>query len=140
MEIDETEKLLQSISQILSEDTEYPLDGTLLYARVAANMVGPSVFKNLSDHILYRDPELDSLSEALLALWYAQDSKKRWSEIEYLIRDGKFTAKFVYADDIAPMEVEDSLDRRDRIVREYFGDKPIVYPPLERNQGLHYIG
>jgi hypothetical protein len=127
---DEIENLLQEIGQLLAEDKGYPLDGTLLHAVLADNMVGPSIFKDLGDHILYRRPDLDRLGDTLLDLWYAEDPQKRWAEIEYLIHDGKFDVKFVYADEIAPPEIEDELDRRDRIVHQYFGEKPIVYPPF----------
>jgi hypothetical protein len=123
----ETETLLNEIGQLLGEDDEYPLDGTLLYAEVDSNFVAPSIFKDLGDHILYRDPDLDVLGDALLNLWNAQDRGKRWEAIEYVVRGGKFTATFTYPDEID--HHEDSLDRRDRIVERHFGKKRIVYPP-----------
>ena len=63
----------------------------------------------------------------LLDLWEAQDSDKRWTEIEYVVRGDKFHASFTYPDEIDPEE--DPFDRRDRIVAKHFGKKPIVYPP-----------
>ena len=123
----ETETLLNEIGQLLAEDDEYPLDGTLLYAEVDSNFVAPSIFKDLGDHVLYRDPDLDVLGDALLNLWNAQDRGKRWEAIEYMVRGGKFTATFTYPDEID--QHEDSLDRRDRIVERHFGKKRIVYPP-----------
>jgi len=128
MENNETERLLVEIGALLAEDTEYPLDGTLLFARLDRAFVAPSIFKNLGNHILYRRPDLDKLGDALLDLWEAQDTEPRWSEIEYLVENGKFTATFTYPDEIDTEEV-DALDRRDLIVRRHFGDKPIVYPP-----------
>lgn len=62
-------------------DREYPLDGTFLYARLAPNMVAPSIFKNLENHILYRSPDLDRLGDALLDLWGAQEARHRWAEM-----------------------------------------------------------
>lgn len=103
-------------------------------------MVGPSIFKDLGDRILYREPDLNRLGDALLDLWHAEEADKRWAEIEYLVRDGRFLTKFVYADEIAPTDIEDELDRRDRIVREYFGEKPIIYPPLEDDEGVQFEG
>ena len=123
----ETERLLNKIGELLAEDTAYPLDGTLLYAELDRNMVAPSIFKNLGNQILYRRPDLDRLGDALLALWEAQDSNDRWAEIEYLVRDGRFHVIYTYPDEIDPDE--EPLDRRTRIVRAHFGDKPIVYPP-----------
>lgn len=138
MSNNEIEKLLQDIGNFLAEDTDYPLNGTLLHAEVAANMVGPSIFKDLGDHILYREADLDIMDETLLELWFSADPKKRWAEIEYVIRNDKFEVKFIYPDEIAPRDIEDPLDRRDRIVREYFGNKPIVYPPFDSDEGIQF--
>src|SRR5688572_24073285 len=87
---DRTEHLLSEIGQLLAEDSEYPLDGTLLYAVLDKNYVAPSIFKDQGDHVLYRDPDLDRLGGALLDLWEAQDFDERWTEIEYVVRDGRF--------------------------------------------------
>ncbi|NYT39360.1 hypothetical protein HZY97_01195 [Sphingomonas sp. R-74633] len=140
MQSNESEAILQEIGNLLAEDLEPPFDSILLHAILAENMVGPSIFKDLGDHIIYRDVALDLLDEVLLDLWYTFPPRERWAEMEYLIRDGKFEVKYVYADEVAPIEIENSLDRRDRIVREYFGDKPIVYPPLEGNEGVKFEG
>jgi hypothetical protein len=125
---DRTERLLNEIGLILGEDTEYPLDGTLLYAEVDAGWVSPSIFKSRGNHILYRSPDLDRISGPLLDLWDEQEPQRRWAEIECVINDGKFAATFNYSEEIDPEE--GPLDRRDRIVKRHFGDKPIVYPPF----------
>ena len=124
---DRIERLLNEIGHILAEDTEYPLDGTLLYAQVDTNWVAPSIFKPRGNHVLYRWPDLDRISVPLLDLWEEQEPERRWAEIEYVIRGAKFAATFNYPEEIAPDE--EPLDRRDRIVARHFGDKPIVYPP-----------
>jgi hypothetical protein len=125
---DKMERLLNEIGQLLAEDTDYPLDNTLLYAELDWSYVAPSIFKDRGDHILYRDPDLDRLGSALLDLWNAQEAGKRWTEIEYIVRGGKFRASFGYPEDVAPGE--EPLDRRERIATKHFGDKPIVYPPM----------
>src|SRR5262245_44817365 len=86
----EAERLLNEIGHLLAEDADYPLDGTLLHAELGKNYVAPSIFKDLGDHVLYRDPDLDRLGGALLDLWEAQDTDKRWAEIEYIIRGDRF--------------------------------------------------
>ena len=53
---DETDRLLGEIGQLLAQDTAYPLDGTLLYARVRSTMVAPAIFKNQGNNIVYRRP------------------------------------------------------------------------------------
>lgn len=127
MPSDETERLLNKIGELLAEDTEYPLDGTLLHAELDRNFVAPSIFKDRGNHILYRDPDLDRLGDALLDLWEADAPANRWAEIEYVIRDGKFDVAFTYPEEIDPEE--EPLDRRKRIVARHFGAKPILYPP-----------
>jgi hypothetical protein len=124
-----TEELLNSLGNLLAEDTEYPLDETLLYAEVEGGYVRPSIFKGRSNSVVYRRPDLDTICGPLTALWEAAPADKRWAEIEYLIRDGRFTATYAYPDEIDPDE--EPLDRRRRIVARYFGDKPIVYPPKD---------
>jgi hypothetical protein len=69
---DRTTSLLNRIGQLLAEDTDYPLEGTLLYAKVDQAFVAPSIFKDIGDRILYRDPDLDRLGDALLDLWDAK--------------------------------------------------------------------
>jgi len=60
--------LLAEIGDLLAEDIDYPLDGTLLFARVDHGFVNPSIFKNLGNQILYRWPDLNRLGGALLDL------------------------------------------------------------------------
>jgi hypothetical protein len=124
---DEVERLLNELAVLLAEDTEFPLDGTLLYAELDKNYVAPSIFKDRGDHIVYRDPDLERLGDTLLDLWEAQDGKRRWTAIEYVVRGDKFTASFTYPEEIDLSER--SFDRRDRVVARHFGNKPIVYPP-----------
>lgn len=132
---DSIERLLNEIGQLLAEDTEYPLDGTLLYAVLDTNYVAPSVFKDRGHEILYREPDLDRLGGALLDLWNATDPAHRWTEIEYVIRDGKFHVSFTYPEDVGPEDEDEHgnykpFARRSSIVARHFGDKPIVYPPM----------
>ncbi len=121
----ETEKLIEYIGQLLAEDAEYPMNGTLLYAQVDRNYVSPSIFKDRGNHILYREPDLDRLGDALLDLWEAQRGEHRWAEVQYFVRDGGFELAFVYPDELGPDDV--SLGRRAKVVKEYFGDKPVLY-------------
>ena len=125
---DETDRLLGEIGQLLAEDTGYPLDGTLLYAKVDSNYVAPSIFKNRGNNIVYRRPDLDRLGDALLDLWDAEEPKNRWAEIEYIVQGNTFEVAYIYADEIDPDE--DPFERRDRIVMRYFGDKADSISPF----------
>lgn len=122
----ETEKPLDKIAKLLAEDTEYPLEGTLFYAEVQMGAAGMSIFKNRGNHILYCS-EVFHFFDAVIEVWEEAEPNKRWAEMEYVIRGGKFEVIFTYPEEIDPEE--EPFDRRDRIVKKYFGDKPIVYPP-----------
>lgn len=123
----ESERLLNEIGGLLMEDGEYPSKPTLLYAQLDHNMIGESIFKELGNQFLYRRPLNERLPYALLELWEAQEEHDRWSELEYVLRDGKFEVAYFYPDEIDPEE--DVVERRERALRRHFGDKPIVYPP-----------
>lgn len=127
MASEESEKLLNEIGQILAEDKEYAASETLLYAQVGDNWCSPAIFKSLGNHILYREADMKAICDPLMDLWDEADPDKRWAEMEYLIRDGRFTVTYTYSEEIDPEE--DEFRRRDRIVARYFGEKPIVYPP-----------
>jgi hypothetical protein len=126
---DEAEQLLNEIGSLLMQDEEYPSQPTLLYAQLASNMVGESIFKELGNQFLYRHPLNQRLPYALLDLWELQDGPDRWSEMEYVLRDGRFEVAYFYPDEIDPEE--DLIERRTRSLQRHFGDKPIVYPPFD---------
>ena len=96
MATDEINGLLNEIGQLLTADRDYPLEPTLLYAQLDDNMVGESIFKELGNQILYRWAINRRLPFALLELWEAQDGGERWTELEYLCRDGRFEVVYIY--------------------------------------------
>lgn len=128
MEENKKESLLNEIGQLLISDEEYPFEPTILYAQLDYNVVGESIFKELGNQFIYRWPINKRLPYALLELWEEQDGQDRWSELEFVLRDGKFEVAYFYPDEIDPDE--DVIERRERALRRHFGDKPIVYPPL----------
>lgn len=134
MATDEINGLLNEIGQLLTADRDYPLEPTLLYAQLDDNMVGESIFKELGNQILYRWAINRRLPFALLELWEAQDGGERWTELEYLCRDGRFEVVYIYREEIDPDE--DVVERRARAVQRRFGEKPIVYPPWPPEDGV----
>ncbi len=94
--------MLVEIGQLLAEDREYPLDGTLLFARLGRNMVASSIYKDRGKDILYRQWSQSDLDCALLDLWEAQDTKDRWAEMAYLVRGNSFEVTYTYPDEIDP--------------------------------------
>ncbi len=124
----ESEQLLAEIGSLLMADEEYPSEPTLLYAQLDVGMIGESIFKKIDDHFLYRRPLNERLSDALIELWEAQDGNYWWSELEYVVRDGRFEVAYFYPHEIDPEE--DVIERRERALHRHFGEKPIIYPPF----------
>lgn len=136
MATNDTERLLIQIGQMLAEDTAYSLDHTLLHADVDPEMIGASIFKDAGDHVVYRHLDMERWSDVLLDLWYAQDGPARWSEIEYFIRDGRFDVRYFYPDD--PQRLEGFVEKRDDLIRRYYGEKPVLYPPWDDDEYSSY--
>jgi hypothetical protein len=119
--------LLNRLGQVLAGDQRNPSGGTLLHASIGSGWISISIFEDRGKDVLYVDPDYDLFQNTLYDLWKLEEEGKRWEELDYLILGGKFDAAFFYPEEIDPEE--EPLDRRDRIVKRYFGDKPIVYPP-----------
>lgn len=68
------------------------------------------------------------MSYALLELWEAQEGNDRWTELEYVLREGLFEVAYIYPEEIDPEE--DILERRERSLLQQLGKKPVIYPPL----------
>lgn len=120
-------KLLQEVGALLAEDTEYPLENTYLYAHLDESLVGPSIYKDIGTHVLYRDPDLDRLGDCLMDLWYAHPKNKRWRIMEYVIRGGRFSVSYTYPDELA--KDWSWHDHRKQAVARHFGGRPVIYPP-----------
>lgn len=138
MEKTESERLLDEIGVLLMDDSEYPSEPTLLYAELDHDVVGQSIFKELGNQLLFRWPYNQRLPDALLELWEAQEGQERWSELEYVLRDGRFDVAYFYPDEIDPEE--DVTERRERALLRHFGEKPIAYPPLPMEDELKSHG
>lgn len=119
--------MLNEVGKILARDTVYPLDGTFLYVEAEWQMVGMALFKDLGDHLLYRDP-MDDLAGALLELWESAPEDKRWATMQYRIEGDRFDAAFTYE----PLDpAVSTIDRQQAILRQRYGNKQVVYPPLK---------
>lgn len=106
--------------------------GLYLYAEAGEGWVGPSLFKDEGDRISYLRLGRSKLGDLIIAARETEpDLSKRWSVMEYVIEDGKFEAKFKFPDEVDVEGDEDHMERRDRFLMARYGDKPVVYPPLE---------
>ena len=119
--------LMSEIGQVLAEIAGGNPEGVFLYAEVGKGWVGPSIFKDEGDVVRYLNSDSD-LTDLLFDAWYTAPEDKRWSVMEYDIKDGKFSVAFKYPEEV---DVEKSFDgaRRDAVLHARYGDKPVVYPP-----------
>ena len=136
MHRDRAGELLQDIHRVLASDHKHLPYHALLIAQLDDNWVSPAIFKDRGKHVLYREP-MPALTEPLLALWALGADSKRWAELEFYIYVHRFCVAFVYPHEIDPNE--EDFDRRDRTVKRYFGDKPIVYPSASRFRSQTFV-
>lgn len=100
--------------------------------RFGEGWISPNVFKDEGHQIRYLNDN-ETLSDLLWEAWYAESYEggiKRWSIMEYEIKDGKFDVSFKYPDEVNVETI--SLERRQTALRARFGDKAVVYPSMPR--------
>ncbi|SEI63275.1 hypothetical protein SAMN05518849_101354 [Sphingobium sp. AP50] len=105
-------------------------DGIFLYVEIGEGWISPNIFKDEGDQIRYLDDN-ETLSDLLWEAWYAESDEggiKRWSIMEYEIKQGKVDISFRFPDEVNVETI--SMDRRQTALRARFGDKPVVYPPM----------
>ena len=100
-------------------------DGLFLYAALQPGVISTSLFRDEGERVIFREPP-DEMYELLLSIWEKLDDDDRWHNIRCSILKGRFTARFVFPDEIDPKE--HVIERRPRVLKEFFGDKPVVYP------------
>jgi hypothetical protein len=96
-----------------------------LYAEAGDMWTGASIYRDEGNRIAYTS-ELN-VSDIILELWYAEPPDKRWKEMQFDLDGTKFHARNFYTDELNKRESYGT--RRERAVKERFGDKPIYYPP-----------
>lgn len=104
-------------------------DGILLYVEIGDGWVEPSLFKDDGASVRYVDLGTSiKLDDLIMDAWCLEPADKRWTAMQYTIDHGKFAAEFRF-DELEGLE-DNTGDRRERILRARYGDKPVVYPPL----------
>lgn len=93
-----------------------------LYAEAQPGVMGEGAYQDRGDDIVYIDCGAD-LGHLLFTAWEEEEPHRRWSAMEFVVKDGQFTASFGYDkfNEIDPA-------REDEALRRHFGDKPIFYP------------
>lgn len=120
------EDCLQAIGQAIADAIDGDPDGAFLYAEVEPGVVYEALFLDKGDGVECVFTS-SALSKALFDAWYAADPGKAWATISYAIDGDKFDASFQYPDEIS--DDEGPEDRRRRVLKARYGDKPIKYPP-----------
>ena len=115
---------LEEIGRLLAEDVGTDPDGTFLYAEFGDGWVAPSITKDTGERVISPEPSFD-LMENLMNIWEMVVPDKRWTSMQYEIKDGRFDVKFGY-DEFTEANVHD-VDRLEMLVRQRYGDKPIEY-------------
>lgn len=100
---------------------------SLVYAEVKPGMYSVSVFVDRGDAVHYiREPE--AIEEAVLDLWEAAEQDKKWRAVCYKLIGDNVQVTFDYGE--AWDEEEVSLDRRRRVLAEFYPGRKIVYPTI----------
>ncbi|RDV06072.1 hypothetical protein DXH95_01090 [Sphingorhabdus pulchriflava] len=120
-------EILNALGQHIFEIIGQNPDGSFLYAEVDDGAYEVAIFHDEGERVVYYDPDSDLFDE-VMNLWETALEHEKWTVLEYDVRDGRFNSSYTYADQLDPDE--DSDERRDRLVRARFGDKPVIYPPL----------
>jgi hypothetical protein len=121
--------LLTVLAQRLAEIGAAESAPVLLYAEAGPAWVGGSIYLSHPDRIEWIDARDADPLNIVLRLWEAAPSDKKWRGVTVFVEGDRFRTEFDYGENWNPDE--DEGDRRGPIVRAYFGDKPIHYPPLE---------
>jgi hypothetical protein len=122
--------ILNLIGQQVTDILDGEPDNSYLYAEATDGSVEGGIFQDKGREVIYHDPN-HALADEILELWYAAEPGKKWGALHYDIKDGQFDARFEYPDAWDPEEY--TPDRRERALRERFGEKPVIYPPPDEN-------
>lgn len=121
--------LVKELARCLTEISFAENAPVLLYAEAGQAWVGGSIFVSYPDRIAWLDVHEDDPLDIVLRLWEVMPSDKKWRGMTMFLDGDNFRTELDYGEGWSPDE--DEGDRREPIVRAYFGDKPIYYPPLE---------
>ncbi|NNM77230.1 hypothetical protein HJG53_09975 [Sphingomonas sp. ID1715] len=119
---------IEALAEKLADIGERERSDVLLYAEAGDNWAGGSVFVQTEEAIVFEDSDDPDVLTDVMELWNATPADKKWRGMILFVSDGRFKAEFDYGE--GWNEAEDEGERREPIVRRFFGDKPIHYPPL----------
>ena len=123
---------LHDISQCLATKYRHQSGGILLLCDFEVG-IGYDVFLGKGDVIEYQDSDSrdDLAHDLLFEIKYAVPMTHQFEQLELFIKDGRFSTKLVYLEDIGPDRK--SAASRDAVVFSYFGERPIIYPETQED-------
>ena len=119
--------LLSDVGGVLAGIADGDPEGVFLYVEVGKGWISPNVFKEEETSVRWLDPSNEELIDLLFEAWHLEPEGKRWSVMEYDVKDGKFDVSFKFPEEV-DVESMDHDRREDALVARY-GDKPVIYPP-----------
>ena len=125
----EEARLIKEIATALADLGDRERSDVLLYAEGGRAWMGGSIFTTREDTIVWHSSGETDVSDLVMDLWAAAPPGNKWRGMTMFVSGDDFRTEF---DDGESWKAdEEEGDRREPIVRAYFGDKPIYYPPLE---------
>lgn len=125
------DKILNAIGVALLDVAASSDRPIILYAEAEEGWTEAAIFCDEEDKIVFVVGDKE-LFELILDLWDAAPKNQKWSGLEYLLTGGHFQVRYDYGDDWQKDQF--AGDRREVVLRRYFGNKPIEYPPLQGAQ------
>lgn len=124
MDATETGPLFSEVGQLVIQEIRDRANDIFLYAEVEPGVVAASIFEDSNDKVFYRRCS-GELFDKILESWEALEPNKRWTTLTYTMTGERFSASFQFLEELDPAEDHD--DRRERVLKERYGDKPIDY-------------
>lgn len=131
-------ELINDIAREVGRITGRDLEKTFVYLEVGRAWHEAAIFIDEGNRVQYHDADRP-LDDVIQDLWEQsenegwagkeEDGDERWWVMLIDFKGGKFVVELKYPDHFDSQEY--SLDRRDRALAERYGDKEVIYPPLE---------
>lgn len=125
--------LAEKIGFMLDDKRTIPSSNMLFIGFFDKQAYSISVYEDQSDKLTYVRYESSTDFSSwmdLINIWKAQPPKHQWQTLEAILEGEEIKLFFSYAD--KPLGRGEDFPEREPIIRKYFGDKPVYYPPRPR--------
>ena len=125
--------LAEKIGFMLDDKRTTPSSNMLFIGFFDKQAYSISVYEDQGDKLTYVRYESSTDFSSwmdLIDIWKAQPPKHQWQTLEAISEGEEIKLFFLYAD--KPLGRGEDFPEREPIIRKYFGDKPVYYPPRPR--------